>query len=63
MKQKPYRLNSLEEPTDEQLNELMDQVGVAIRESCKRVAEEKERRMQEVRDALAAYRKGITPSP
>ena len=53
MKLNTYRLSSLEDPTDEQLHALMEQVAVAARESSKR---ELERRMQEVREKLKAYR-------
>ena len=49
MKLNTYRLSSLEDPTDEQLHALMEQVaGKAKREL--------ERRMQEVREKLKAYR-------
>lgn len=51
-----YRLTSLEEPTDEQLHALMEQVAVAARESSRKAKLELERRMQEVKEALEAYR-------
>ena len=54
-----YRLTSLEDPTDEQLFELMKQVGQAACESSKRVEAEKKRRMQEVKDTLAEYRRNL----
>lgn len=48
MKLNTYRLTSLEDPTDEQLYALMEQVGVAARESS--------RRAQETKEKLKAYR-------
>ena len=54
MKLNTYRLSSLEDPTDEQLHALMEQVAVAARES--KAKRELERRMQEVREKLKAYR-------
>lgn len=36
MKSETYRLNSLEDPTDEQLYALMEQVAIATRESSLR---------------------------
>lgn len=58
-KNNTYRLTSLEEPTEEQLFELMKQVGQAARESSRRVAAEKKRRMREVKETLAEYRKKL----
>jgi len=43
-----YRLSSMEEPTDEQLFALMEQVGEDIRESCERVAAIHHQRLQEI---------------
>ena len=48
MKLNAYRLTSLEDPTDEQLYALMEQVAVAARESSRRAKREMERRMQEI---------------
>ena len=56
MKLNTYRLYSLEEPTDEPLHALMEQVDVAARESSRKAKRELERRMQEVREKLKAYR-------
>ena len=56
MKLNTYRLSSLEDPTDEQLHALMEQVAVAARESSRKAKRELERRMQEVREKLKAYR-------
>ena len=53
MKLNTYRLSSLEDPTDEQLHALMEQVAV---ESSRKAKRELERRMQEVREKLKAYR-------
>ena len=49
MKLNTYRLSSLEDPTDEQLHALMEQ-------SSRKAKRELERRMQEVREKLKAYR-------
>ena len=43
-----YRLSSMEEPTDEQLFALMEQVREAALESTRRVAEIHHRRLQEI---------------
>ncbi|WP_455626411.1 hypothetical protein [Parabacteroides sp.] len=56
MKSETYRLNSLEDPTDEQLYALMEQVAIAARESSLRAEMELERRMQEVKEKLKIYR-------
>jgi hypothetical protein len=52
MKLNTYRLSSLEDPTDEQLHALMEQVAVAARESSRKAKKEWERRMQEVREKI-----------
>lgn len=39
MKLNTYRLSSLEDPTDEQLHALMEQVAVAARESSRKAKE------------------------
>ena len=44
---KKYRLTSMDEPTDEILQELMEDVAKAARESCARAEEEKKRRLLE----------------
>lgn len=56
MKSETYRLNSLEDPTDEQLYALMEQVAIAARESSLRAEMELKRRMQEVKEKLKIYR-------
>jgi len=56
MKSDTYRLSSLEDPTDEQLYALMEQVAIAARESSLRAEMELKRRMQEVREKLKMYR-------
>ncbi|WP_455633356.1 hypothetical protein [Parabacteroides sp.] len=56
MKSDTYRLSSLEDPTDEQLYALMEQVAIAARESSLRAEMELKRRMQEVREKLKTYR-------
>ena len=62
MKLNTYRLSSLEDPTDEQLHALMEQISAflpresAARESSRKAKRELERRMQEVREKLKAYR-------
>ena len=45
---KKYRLTSMEEPTDEMLQELMEDVAKAARESSARAEAEKQRRLQTV---------------
>lgn len=45
MKLNEYRLNSLEDPTDEMLYAIMEQVGIAAQESSLRAKKELERRM------------------
>lgn len=49
-----YRLSSLEEPTDEQLQAIMDEVGAEARKSSLRAKRELKRRMQELSDQLKA---------
>lgn len=56
MKSETYRLNSLEDPTDEQLHALMEQVATAARESSLKAQMELKRRMQEVKEKLKIYR-------
>lgn len=56
MKSDTYKLSSLEDPTDEQLYALMEQVAIAARESSLRAEMELKRRMQEVREKLKIYR-------
>lgn len=43
-----YRLSSMEEPTDEQLQALMRQVGEAARESSRQAQQVMDRKLQEV---------------
>lgn len=53
---KSYRLTSMEEPSDDQLTALMEQVGEDARESSRRAQAELRRRMEEVRKVIAAQR-------
>ena len=55
---KKYRLNSMEEPTDEMLQELMEDVAKAARESSAKAEAEKQRRLQIVASEIEAWRKG-----
>ncbi len=55
-KYKQYRLTSEEEPTDEMLEELMEDVAAEARKSVARAEEEKKRRLQAVADEIAAWR-------
>ena len=55
---KKYRLNSMEEPTDEMLQELMEDVAKAARESSAKAEAEKQRRLQTVASEIEAWRKG-----
>ena len=51
------RLNSMEEPTDEMLQELMEDVAKAARESSAKAEAEKKRRLQSVANEIEAWRK------
>jgi polyhydroxyalkanoate synthesis regulator phasin len=53
---KKYRLTSMEEPTDEMLQELMEDVAQAARESSAKAEAEKQRRLQIVADEIEAWR-------
>ena len=53
-----YRLTSLEEPTEEQLHALMEQVAIAARESSRRAKIEMERRMQEIVQIVLKRKEG-----
>ena len=54
---KTYRLTSAEEPTDEMLQELMEDVAKAARESSAKAEAEKQRRSQTVASEIEAWRK------
>ena len=54
---KKYRLNSMEDPTDEMLQKLMEDVAKAARESSARAEAEKQRRLQMVANEIEAWRK------
>ena len=54
--QKQYRLTSTEEPTDEMLQALMEDVAAEARKSMARAEAEKKRRLQAVADEIAAWR-------
>ena len=49
---KKYRLTSTEEPTDEMLQALMEDVAAAARESSARAEAEKKRRLQAVANEI-----------
>ena len=53
---KKYRLNSMEEPTDEMLQELMEDVAKAAKESSARAEAELQRRMSETAHIIASRR-------
>ena len=53
---KKYRLTSMEEPTDEMLQALMEDVAKAARESSARAEAEKQRRFAEVLSAISLRR-------
>ena len=57
---KKYRLTSLEEPTDEMLNALMEDVAKAARESSAKAEAEKRRRLQMVAKEIEAWRNSNT---
>ncbi len=54
---KKYRLNSTEEPTDEMLQALMEDVVKTARESSAQAEAEKRRRLSEVARTIAMRRK------
>ncbi|MBO4840195.1 MAG: hypothetical protein J5524_03745 [Bacteroidaceae bacterium] len=54
---KKYRLTSMEEPTDEMLQELMEDVAKAARESSAKAEAEKKRRLQTVANEIEAWRR------
>ena len=56
-----YRLNSIEEPTDEMLQELMEDVAKAARESSAKAEAEKQRRLSEAADIIALRRSQRKP--
>ena len=53
---KKYRLTSMEEPTDEMLQELMEDVAKAARESSAKAEAELQRRMSETAHIIALRR-------
>ena len=53
---KQYRLTSMEEPTDEMLHALMEDVAEEARKSMARAEAEKKRRLQAVADEISAWR-------
>ena len=55
--QKPFRLSSLDDPTDEQLNYIMEQVAISARESSRKANENLQKRLQEVKRIIAEERK------
>jgi len=55
---KQYRLTSTEEPTDEMLQALMEDVAVEARKSMANAEAEKKRRLQAVADEISAWRAG-----
>ncbi|MBE6253995.1 MAG: hypothetical protein E7105_00530 [Prevotella sp.] len=54
---KRYRLTSTEEPTDEMLQALMEDVAAAARESSARAEAEKRRRLKEVAEEIQSWRR------
>lgn len=53
---KKYRLTSIEEPTDEMLQELMEDVAKAARESSAKAEAELQRRLSEAASIIASRR-------
>ena len=53
---KTYRLTSAEEPTDEMLQELMEDVAKAARESSAKAEAEKKRQLYETAQIIASRR-------
>jgi hypothetical protein len=56
---KQYRLTSPEEPTDEMLQALMEDVAEAARESSAKAEAEKQRRLQTVANEIEEWRSKI----
>ncbi|MBQ8467037.1 MAG: hypothetical protein IJ546_04995 [Prevotella sp.] len=56
---KKYRLTSMEEPTDEMLHALMEDVAAEARKSKERAEAEKKRRLQVAADEISAWRAGL----
>ena len=56
---KSYRLTSQEEPTDEMLQALMEDVAKSALESSERAEAEKKRRLQEVAAQIDEWRNSI----
>ena len=54
---KDYRLNSMEEPTDEQLHALMEKVAEDARRQSANAKKVLERMMQETRERITAIRR------
>lgn len=54
---KDYRLNSMEEPTDEQLHALMEKVAEDARRQSANAKKVLERMIQETREKIAAIRR------
>ena len=59
MKLNEYRLNSLEDPTDEMLYAIMEQVSIAAQESSLRAKKELERRMNQLFESLQEREPGL----
>ncbi|MBQ7735385.1 MAG: hypothetical protein IJT61_05565 [Bacteroidales bacterium] len=53
---KKYRLTSIDEPTDEMLQALMEDVAEEARKSSANAEAEKKRRLQSVADDISAWR-------
>ena len=58
---KKYRLNSIEEPTDEMLQGLMEEVAKAARESSAKAEAELKRRLSETAHIIASRRSQRKP--
>ena len=56
---KKYRLTSTEEPTDEMLQALMEDVTKAARESSAKAEAEKQRRLQSVAEEIKSWRNSV----
>ena len=54
-----YKLTSMEEPTDEVLQALMEKVAQAARESNAKAEAEKRRRLQTVADEIKEWKRKI----
>lgn len=59
---KPFRLNTMDDPTDDQLNFIMSQVGESARESSLKVNEIIRKRLQALHEQIAEMKLHRNPN-